>query len=103
MFYPVDGEPGDVRVSRVQRSGHGRVRVHQLASQTSPRTGVDTRPGDGGSIQLETLQQINTVRTSSKDSLSFTPFESLNIADLVTINYTAGRHVPSEVWRVSHS
>lgn len=40
-----------------QRPGHGSVGVHQLVAQASLHTGIHGGPGDGGSVQLETLRQ----------------------------------------------
>lgn len=57
VFYPIEGDPGHVCVGGVQSSGHGGVVAHQLVSQTSLHTGVDSGPGDRGSVQLETLRR----------------------------------------------
>lgn len=55
-IYPIEGDPGDVSVSRVQRSGHHSVVMYESISQTSFHTGVNTGPGDRGSIELEALK-----------------------------------------------
>lgn len=46
-----------MQVGGAQRSGHGSVGVHQPVSQASLRAWVNGGPGDGGSVQLETLRQ----------------------------------------------
>lgn len=44
VFYPVEGDPGDVCVSGVQSSGHDGIGVHQSVSQATFHAGVNTRP-----------------------------------------------------------
>lgn len=56
-YYPIESDPGNMHVGRTQRSGHGSVGVHQPASQASLHARVNSGPGDGGSVQLETLRQ----------------------------------------------
>lgn len=46
-----------MHVGGAQRPGHGAVGVHQPVSQASLHAGVHGGPGDGGSVQLETLRQ----------------------------------------------
>lgn len=46
-----------MRVGGAQRSGHGSVGVHQPVSQASLHARVNGGPGDGGSVELETLRQ----------------------------------------------
>lgn len=57
QFYPIESDPGDMHVGGAQRSGHGSIGVHQLVSQASLHARVNGGPGDGGSVQLETLRQ----------------------------------------------
>lgn len=66
MFYPVKGDPGDVCVSWVQSPGHDSVGVHQPVSQSFIHTGVNARPGDGGSIELEALRQQDRAGITNK-------------------------------------
>lgn len=56
-FYPIESEPGYMCVGGAQRSGHGSVGVHQPVSQASHHARVNGGPGDGGSVQLQTLTQ----------------------------------------------
>lgn len=55
VFYPVNGEPGDVCVCGTQGSSHDRIVVHQFVAQISLRAGVDAGPRHVRSEQLETL------------------------------------------------
>lgn len=57
QVYPVESDPGNMRVGGAQRSGHGSVGVHQPVSQASLHARVNGGPGDGGSVELETLRQ----------------------------------------------
>lgn len=57
VFYPIEGDPGHMCVCRVQGSGHKSVGTHQLVSQISFDTWVNSGPGHRGSIQPETLRK----------------------------------------------
>ena len=50
----------------VQSSGHGGVVTHQLVSQTSLHTGVNSGPGHRGSVQLETLRRQDRVSATKQ-------------------------------------
>lgn len=57
QFYPIESDPGNVRVGGDQHSGQGSVGVHQPVAQASLHAPVNGGPGHGGSVQLETLRQ----------------------------------------------
>lgn len=55
--FPIEGYLGHMCVCRVQGSGHKSVGTHQLVSQISFDTRVNSGPGHRGSIQPETLRK----------------------------------------------
>lgn len=85
VFYPIEGDPRNMCVGGTQSSGHGSVSVHQLVSQTALNTGVNTGPGDRGSVQLETLrhQDRASVTTRSHNTVSHL-FLALKASSLFT-------------------